>query len=245
MIFLECYFVQLLSVIGCKWIVRCLEKLIVWARMRFKPGKSRSLVLQKGKMKSTARFTIASEFIPTVTEKPVKSLGKWFNSSTKDQAAIKGIGDDLDDWLMKMDKYGLPGKFKAWLHQHAILPRILWPLMLYEVAITTAEGMERKISGYLRRWLGLSKSLSSAALYGATNAIQLPFRSLKEEFVVTCTREAILYRDSKDLKVSGAGTEICTGRKWSTAREVKVMEERLQQMAMVGTVARRTRGLGY
>ena len=132
------------SVIGCKWIVRGLEKLIVWARMRF---KSRSLVLQKGKIKSTARFTIAGEFIPTVTEKLVKSLAKWFDSSTKDQAAIKGIGGDLDDWLRKIDKSGLPGKFKAWLFQHAILPWILWPLMIYEVAITTVEGMERKISG--------------------------------------------------------------------------------------------------
>ena len=35
----------------------------------------------------------------------------------------------------------------------------------------------------------------------------------KEEFVVTRTREAILHRDSKDLKVSGAGIEIRTGRK--------------------------------
>ena len=233
------------SVIGCTWIVRGLEKLIVWARMRFKPGKSRSLVLQKGKIKSTARFTIADEFIPTVTEKPVKSLGKWFDSSTKDQAAIKGIWGDLDDWLRKIDKSGLPGKFKAWLYQHAILPRILWPLMLYEVAITTVEGMERKISGYLRRWLGLPKSLSSAALYGTSNAIQLPFRGLKEEFVVTRTREAIMYRDSRDLKVAGAGIEIRTGRKWSAVRELKVAEERLQQKAMVGTVASGTRGLGY
>ena len=181
--------------------------------MRFKPGKSRSLVLQKGKIKSTARFTIACEFIPTVTEKPVKSLGKWFDSSTKDQAANKGIGGDLDDWLRKIDKSGLPSKFKAWLYQHAILLRILWPLMLYEVAITMVEGMERKISSYLRKWLGLPKSLSSAALYGTTNTIQLPFSSLKEEFVVTHTREAILYRDSRDLKVSGAGIEIRTGRK--------------------------------
>ena len=65
--------------------------------------------------------------------------------------------------------------------------------MLYEVAITTVEEMERKISGYLRRWLGLPKSLSSASLYGTTNAIQLPFRGLKEEFVVTRTSEAIFY----------------------------------------------------
>ena len=126
-----------------------------------------------------------------MTEKPVKSLG---NSSTKDQAAIKRIGGYLDDWLRKIDKSGLPGKFKAWLYQHAVLPRILWPLML--LAIMTIEGMGRKISGYLRRWLGMPKSLNSAALYGTTNVIQLPFRGLKEEFVVTRTREAFLYRDS-------------------------------------------------
>ena len=119
--------------------------------------------------------------------------------------------------------------------------------MLYEVAITTVKGMERKISSYLRRWLGLPKSLSSTALYGTTNVIQLPFRGLKEEFVVTHTREVILYRDSRDLKVSGAGIEIRTGRKSNPnpARELTVAEERLQQKAIVGTVASETRGLGY
>ena len=84
--------------------------------MRFKPGKSRSLVLQKRKIKSTMQFTIAGKFTPTVTKKLIKSLGKWFDSSTKDQAAIKGIGGDLDDWLRKIYKSGLPGKFKAWLN---------------------------------------------------------------------------------------------------------------------------------
>ena len=68
---------------------------------------------------------------------------------------------------------------------------------------------------------------------------------LKEEFVVTCTREALMYRDSRDLKVSGTGIEICTRRKWSAARELKIAEERLQQKVMVGSVARGTRGLGY
>ena len=83
------------------------------------------------------------------------------------------------------------------------------------------------------------------ALYRTTNTIQLPLRGLKEEFVVTHTREALLYRDSRDLKVSGAGIEIRSGRKWSTDRELKVAEERLQQKAMFGRVARGTRGLGY
>ena len=125
--------------------------------MRFKPGKSRSLVLQKGKIKSTAQFTIAGEFNPTNTEKPEKSLGKWFNNSTKDQAAIKRIRGDHDDWLKKIDISGLPRKFKVWLYQYAVLPRILWPLMLYEVAITTVEGMERKNQRLLKEMVEFSK----------------------------------------------------------------------------------------
>ncbi len=34
-------------------------------------------------------------------------------------------------------------------------PRILWPLLIYEVPMTVVEGFEQKVSSYLRRWLGL------------------------------------------------------------------------------------------
>lgn len=36
------------SVIGAKWLLKGLEKLILWARMSFNVAKSRSLVLKKG-----------------------------------------------------------------------------------------------------------------------------------------------------------------------------------------------------
>ena len=216
-------------VIGCKWVLRGLEKLMIWARMKFKPGKFRSLVLQKMKIKRTARFAITGEIIPTINEKPVKSLGKWFDCSTNDQSTIKWIESDLDDCLRKINRSGLPDKFKAWIYQHAMLLRILWPLLLNEVANKMVEVIERIISGFLRRWLGLPKSLSSAVLYGTTNAIQLPLNSLKEEFVVIRTREALLYWDSKDAGVSRAGIVIRTGKKWSAFRELHKAEERLQQ----------------
>ena len=60
--------------------------------------------------------------------------------------------------------------------------------------------------------MGLPKSLGSVALYGTTNAIQFPLNSLKEEFVVICTREALLYRDSNNAKVSGQEFVIRTGK---------------------------------
>ena len=83
------------------------------------------------------RFTVAGESIPTLIEKPIKSSGKTFNSSLKDTAAKQKTIKDLEEWLTKIDQSGLPGRFKALLFQHAVLPRILWPLLVYDIPITT------------------------------------------------------------------------------------------------------------
>jgi len=61
--------------------IRLLGKLtdnIEWARMQFKPSKSRSISIVKAKVVDTT-FFINGEVIPTVSEKPVKSLGRWYD----------------------------------------------------------------------------------------------------------------------------------------------------------------------
>nr|XP_014269084.2 uncharacterized protein LOC106676625 [Maylandia zebra] len=233
------------SVPGCRWILQGLERLISWARMSFKPSKSRSMVLKKGKVTDKFRFSISGTIIPSITEQPVKSLGKLFDSSLKDSTAIQKANEELGAWLIKVDKSGLPGRFKAWIYQHSILPRILWPLLVYTVPITTVESLERKISGFLRKWLGLPRSLTSAALYGTSNSVQLPFSGLTEEFKVARTREALQYRDSKDCKVASAGIEVRTGRKWKAEKAVEVAESRLRQKTLMGVLATGGAGLGY
>ncbi len=103
--------------------------------------------------------------------------------------------------------------------------------------LSTVETLERKISSYLRRWMGFPRSLCSAALYGKTNKLQLPFSSLDEEFRVSRTREALLYWDSKDSKVASAGIVVRTGRKWRAQHGLEAAESRLRHRALVGTVA--------
>ncbi|KAJ3597954.1 hypothetical protein NHX12_001469 [Muraenolepis orangiensis] len=132
------------SVPGCRWILKGLEELVEWARMRFKPAKSRSMVLRKGKVVDKFRFNIADTAIPSISEKPVKSLGKVFDCSLRDTTSIQSTCTELDGWLKSVDKSGLPGKFKAWVYQHGILPRILWPLLVYAVPISTVETLERR-----------------------------------------------------------------------------------------------------
>ena len=84
---------------------------MTWARLYFKLEKSRSLVLKKGKVMEKVRFTVAGETIPTLSEKPIKSLSKTFNSSLRDTAAKQQIMKDLEEWLMKIDESGLHVRF--------------------------------------------------------------------------------------------------------------------------------------
>ncbi|XP_031136520.1 uncharacterized protein LOC116036966, partial [Sander lucioperca] len=167
-----------------------------------------------------------------------------FDCSLKDAASIRATNEQLESWLTTVDKSGLPGKFKAWLYQHGILPRILWPLLVYEFPISTVEGFERRVSNYLRRWLSLPRSLSSIALYGNKNKLTLPINSLSEEFMVTRAREVLQYRESKDPRVSQAGIEVRTGRKWRAHEAVDHAESRLRHKEMVGSVAISRAGLG-
>ena len=96
------------------------------------PAKSRSLVLKRGKMTDKFHFSLDGTQMPSLSEKPIKSLDKTFDHTFKDAASIKATNRELEAWLSPMDKLGLPGKFKAWIYQHSILPRILWSLLVYE-----------------------------------------------------------------------------------------------------------------
>ena len=92
--------------------------------------------------------------IPSIVENPIKCLGKWFDDTLSDHRNVDNIRKQVADWLNMIDKTGLPGKYKAWMYQHGVLPRVTWPLTLYEFAVTTVETLERTINRKLRKWLG-------------------------------------------------------------------------------------------
>lgn len=127
------------SVPGYRWILQGLVKMISWARMSFKPTISRSMVLKRGKVVNTFRFAVDGVLIPSITEKSVTSLVNVFDCSLRYTESVQTTIKKLEAWLSAVDKSGLPGRFKAWLYQHGILPRILWPLLVYEVTMSTVE----------------------------------------------------------------------------------------------------------
>ncbi|KAK3756348.1 hypothetical protein RRG08_038837 [Elysia crispata] len=57
-------------------VLERLDVLMAWCKVKFKPKKSRSLSVRKGKINATTTFTVTSQQIPTVSQEPVKSLGR-------------------------------------------------------------------------------------------------------------------------------------------------------------------------
>ncbi|KAK3738754.1 hypothetical protein RRG08_035634 [Elysia crispata] len=136
---------------------RMLERfdvLIAWCRMKFKLKKSRSLSVRKDKIDATTTFTVANHQIPTVSQEPVRSLGRWYNSSMKDTKRGLETVDLATEGLLAINRCSLQGKLKVKVW-YTLIPKLLWPLLVYEICSNTVEAIEAKINKFTRRWLGL------------------------------------------------------------------------------------------
>lgn len=86
-----------------------LQDNIKWAWMKVKPSKSRSISVVKGKL-AEHHFYISGEPIPTVAEKPIKSLGRWYDASLRDTTQVDQIREDTISSLKTIDNSLLPGR---------------------------------------------------------------------------------------------------------------------------------------
>ena len=112
--------------IGMRWILRRLDTLATWGGLKFKPKKSRSLLIKGGKV-FNARFKVQGELIPTLSENPIRSLGKWFDASLTKKHKFKDTQSQLEAWLVAINEAPLPGNLKVWCFEFGVLPRLSWP----------------------------------------------------------------------------------------------------------------------
>ncbi|GFN82174.1 reverse transcriptase [Plakobranchus ocellatus] len=125
-----------------------LDDLMSWCRMEFKPKESRSLSIRRGKADEATTFTVAEQQIPTVSQEPVKSLGRWYDSSTKDTRRGAETLELASESLLAINKCGLQGKFKIWCLQFMLILKLLWPLLLKarHSALSRTESARKKRS---------------------------------------------------------------------------------------------------
>jgi hypothetical protein len=221
-----------------------LQEVIMWCQMKFKPVKSRSLSLRKGKA-APVGFHIGSDRIPTLIEQPVKSLGRWYSLPLTDRFKGKEVMEQLRDGLARIEKCGLPGKFKTWILQFGLMPRIQWPLLVYDIPLTPVKRMEQMVNVRLRKWLGVPRSFNTNALYATSFALALPLTSLVEEYKVGKTRLSMMLTESSDPVIRDCAPNLNTGKKWNVSDEVRDAIFKLELKEITGAVQSGRHGLGW
>ena len=231
------------TVVQTAYLLGELGRILSAARLKVKTVKSRSLVIYKGKVRKQ-QVKMNGEVLTCLTEKPVKYLGKWYNEDLNDKQQAEEIVKQLEVYLRRLDDSLLPGKFKVWCLQSVLMPKLMWPLSIYEVTLPQVEEIQRVITRTIKRWLALPRSLSVAALYSKSSKLQLPLASVVEEVKVSKARNKVILEDSKDEKVKNAGIQLRMGRKWDAKEEVEEARTALRHQEIAGIGNRGREGLG-
>ena len=101
---------------------------------------------------SSRKIMIQEKPIQSIQEEPVKFLGKWYNANLNEKAQIDGIVKRVREDLKKVEKCRLPGRYKAWVVQQMLMPRLMWPLSIFNVPMSTIETIQKLITQALKRW---------------------------------------------------------------------------------------------
>ena len=100
-----------------------------------------------------------------IQDKPIKYLGKIYNGSLNEKEQITEVETQVKQDLKKVEKCRLPGRYKAWMFQHMLLPRLMWPLNIYNVPVTVIDKIQRKVTSSLKHWIGLPETLSPPVFF--------------------------------------------------------------------------------
>ena len=147
--------------------------------------------------------------------------------------------------LSKIDRTQIQGKFKVWIAQFMLIPKLLWPLLVYEIGLSTVERVEKMINRFTRKWLGLPPGLTNVALYSRRAKLRLPMKSVVEEYKVGKVRLQAMLELSGDCSIKEAKVQLKTGRKWKTVDALTEAEERVKFQEVAGASQVGRHGLGY
>ena len=129
-------------------LVTHLQELFKWAAMKIKPSKCRCLSWLKGNCKEI-KFSVSGNEIPTIHEKSIKSLSRGYSLPLTDRHRWQDLRKQQQDGLHSIDKCDPMNKDKIWCIYFGLIPKLTWPLQIYEVSLTKMETMERLISKFI------------------------------------------------------------------------------------------------
>jgi hypothetical protein len=92
-----------------------------------------------------------------------------------------------------------------------LIPKLLWPLLIYDICTSYVETIEAKINKFTRKWLVVPPGLTDVALYCRSSKLKLPLKSVGEEYKVGKARLQMMLSDSRDEVVRSVQPTLKTG----------------------------------
>ena len=231
------------TAVQTKGLLQKLSGKMSWAGLTARTYKSRYLAIVKGKV-VRSNLKLNEETITPIQDKPIKYLGKEYNANLHEKEQVQEVQRILKAELKKIDSCKLPGRYKCWIVQYMLLPRLMWPLTIYNIPLTKVEDMEKNITASLKKWMGISRNFSPDCMYSRTGKIRLPFSRLTEDFKATKTRNMVTFQESEDPCIKGAEIAVDAGRKADTKAEIQEAKGRLKMQEIIGLTNKGKEGLG-
>ena len=89
------------NIVQTKHLLSKLVGKLEWAELYVKPEKCRSLVIKKGKVSQVTPM-IGGKPITSITEKPIKYLGKLYNRALNDREQVEEVLKETRQGLKKL-----------------------------------------------------------------------------------------------------------------------------------------------
>lgn len=100
---------RLLQTAACtSRLLKRMDELMSWARIKIKPSKSHRLSLKRGVRNDSTIFVLVGEKIPLLSEQPIKSLGRQDTSGLPDKQMERTVLKQLLEGLAKINQSQLP-----------------------------------------------------------------------------------------------------------------------------------------
>jgi len=233
------------------------QKFVDWSRFKLKSSKSRALVFKKGCAvewkegevegeEGQVKLRLGGDVIPNVSEKPIKFLGRWIRAEGNDKEITDTTRTLMKTYLDRLDQSYLSGLQKCWGYQYMVLPKLKWPLAIYDIPITTIAKWEQTTNSFLRMWLGVGHTLSNLCLFSQSSSVALPITSLTDTWKTEKCRLLQSYQTSSDELIRSVRPQVRSGRAWKPAKELEEAERDLICESMRGMVQPYSKaGIGY
>ena len=185
---------------------RCITALTWAGLVEFRADKSCSIVIFNGRSMNATPFSVSKALhqpevlssILSIHSRPIKFWGRKIDGSISNRNSSAEPTDKFLAGLCFTDKFTFTGTQKLWILQHLLIPRIQWPLLIYEIPISLAFKLEQKVSVFIQKWLHLHHSTSSLFLYSSVSLCPLLIKNLSSALKASTISGHLFLRSSPD-----------------------------------------------